>query len=212
MTARSENPGFYLKMNNKWWESYDGEKNVIIEDVGHSHEWMGDFLKIWADRYGFRGEIKSDSTVLRPDKIIVTSNYHPKDLWPDPNIHEPIMRRFKFRNFITLKKMDDTTQAPKRQKLSHSLFTPKQPPLLRQNAQGNLEPYKDTQSQMDEFLETVPKVSWQDPRYEEICDEEEFGSDLEKSSDFVDTLGYDSEGEAAECSDSQPVCIDLTDC
>ena len=42
-------------MNNKWWESYEGEDTILIEDVGRTHEWMGDFLKIWADKYGFRG-------------------------------------------------------------------------------------------------------------------------------------------------------------
>jgi len=93
--ARSENEGFYLKMNNKWWESYNGEDTILIEDVGLTHTWMGDFLKIWGDRYGFRAEIKMDSTVLRPKKIVVTSNYSPEMLWPDKNIHEPILRRFK---------------------------------------------------------------------------------------------------------------------
>jgi len=86
-------------MNNKWWEHYDHEPEVLIEDVGKTHEWMGDFLKIWADRYGFRAEIKQDSMVLRPEVIIVTSNYHPKDLWPDPSVHEPILRRFQLVHF-----------------------------------------------------------------------------------------------------------------
>ena len=63
--------------------------------VGQSHGWMGDYLKIWADRYGFRGEVKQSSTVIRPKKIIVTSNYTPQELFPDPNVYQPIMRRFK---------------------------------------------------------------------------------------------------------------------
>lgn len=86
-------------MNNKWWEGYDGQDVVLIEDVGQTHLWMGDFLKIWADRYGFRAEIKNDSCVLRPKKIIVTSNYHPDELWPDKNVADPILRRFKLRLF-----------------------------------------------------------------------------------------------------------------
>lgn len=93
--ARGSNPGFYLKMNNKWWEDYRDEEVVLIEDVGTTHLWMGDFLKIWADRYGFRCELKFGSITLRPKKIVVTSNYHPKDLWPDKNIWEPLVRRFK---------------------------------------------------------------------------------------------------------------------
>lgn len=151
MHARSRNEGYYLKMNNKWWESYEGEKCILIEDVGKSHEWMGDFLKIWADRYGFRGEIKQDSIVLRPEKIIVTSNYHPQELWPDPNIHEPLLRRFRLRHFETLKARDDTVPTKKTKRnfmqVTHeeAKTCPIRPPLYRMNAQGNLEKYADAQ-------------------------------------------------------------------
>jgi len=96
-TARLENKGFYYKMNNKWWENYDHEEIILIEDVGKTHEWMGDFLKIWADRYGFRAEIKNLSIVMRPKKIVVTSNYSIRELWSDPSIYEPLERRFKLR-------------------------------------------------------------------------------------------------------------------
>lgn len=92
--ARRENPGFYLKMNNKWWENYKGQDIVLIEDVGQTHLWMGDFLKIWGDRYTFRCEKKFRSSVIRPKKIIITSNYHPQELWPDESILDPILRRF----------------------------------------------------------------------------------------------------------------------
>lgn len=93
--ARGENPGHYLKMLNKWWENYNDEEVVVIEDIGMTHNFIGDFMKIWADKYGFRAEVKGLSIVLRPQKIVVTSNYHPKQIWPDPGIHIPILRRFK---------------------------------------------------------------------------------------------------------------------
>jgi len=94
-TARKENPGFYLKMNNKWWDGYLDEEIVLIEDIGRTHEYMGDHLKIWADKYGFRAEIKNLTIVLRPQKIVVTSNYSIAQLFPDPNVHEPLQARFK---------------------------------------------------------------------------------------------------------------------
>lgn len=93
--ARTTYPQCYLKMNNKWWDNYADEEVVLIEDVGLTHLWMGDFLKIWGDRYGFRGEVKHLTTVLRPKKIVVTSNYHPNELWADKNVVDPILRRFK---------------------------------------------------------------------------------------------------------------------
>lgn len=112
--SRKSNPGFYLKMNNKWWERFDGEDAVLIEDVGTTHSWMGDFLKIWADRYGFRGEVKNDSKVLRPLKIVVTSNYTIRELWPDKSIYEPLEARFKIYHHDTKWKQhqEDTVYGP----------------------------------------------------------------------------------------------------
>lgn len=97
-TAREENPDFYYKMNNKWWDNYAQQEIVLIEDVGKTHDWMGDFLKIWADRYSFRAEMKGLSTLLRPKKVVVTSNYSIRELWSDPSIYEPLERRFKLRH------------------------------------------------------------------------------------------------------------------
>lgn len=47
------------------------------------------------DRYGFRAEEKGSTKVLRPLKIVVTSNYTIRELWPDKSVYEPIERRFK---------------------------------------------------------------------------------------------------------------------
>jgi len=94
--ARELYPDLYEKMLNKWWEHYDDEEAVLLEDVGQSHAaWIGDFLKVWADIYPFRNECKFGSKMLRPQIVIVTSNYHPRDLFPDPNVHEPLEERFK---------------------------------------------------------------------------------------------------------------------
>jgi len=95
--ARELYPNLYEKMLNKWWEDYNYEDEVLCEDVGMSHaSWIGDFLKRWADIYPFRNEVKFGSKMLRPKVVIVTSNYHPKDLFPDPNVHLPLLDgRFK---------------------------------------------------------------------------------------------------------------------
>jgi len=94
--ARELYPDLYEKMLNKWWENYNDEDEVLLEDVGESHaSWIGDFIKIWADIYPFRNECKYGSKMLRPKVIIVTSNYHPKELFPAPNVHLPILDRFK---------------------------------------------------------------------------------------------------------------------
>lgn len=100
--AREENPGAYIKNPNKWWCGYLDEPVVIIEEFSPCHEVLANHLKVWADHYPFRGEIKGGSSMVRPEKIIVTSNYHPSEIFANNNDLEPILRRFKVTHFNKL--------------------------------------------------------------------------------------------------------------
>lgn len=98
--ARTQNPNHYLKDKNKWWDDYFGQDAVIIEDLGKKDaEWIGDRLKIWADKWPFKAEFKNGTMdAIRPNKIVVTSNYHIRQLWEDPMVYEPLERRFNIIN------------------------------------------------------------------------------------------------------------------
>ena len=98
-TAREENPDSYLKACNKWWDGYNGEESVIIDDFDKTHHVLGHHLKIWADRYAFPAEIKGGKINIRPKKIIVTSNYEPSEIWQDEATLNPIYRRFSIKHF-----------------------------------------------------------------------------------------------------------------
>lgn len=74
--VRNQFPDAYLKQCNKWWDGYDGEKVVYIEDLDPDFaKWGGRFLKTWADQWTYSGEVKGSSGVFRPEAILVTSNY-----------------------------------------------------------------------------------------------------------------------------------------
>lgn len=91
--AREDYPGAYIKNQNKWWDGYRGETSVIIDDLDSDH--LAHFLKIWADRYAFRGEIKGTSRCMRPENIVVTSNYSIRELFKDEQLRLALERRFK---------------------------------------------------------------------------------------------------------------------
>lgn len=98
--AREEFEKPFLKSAaNHWWDGYQGEENVIIDDFDKYHIRMGYYLKIWADRYEFPAEIKGSTLRIRPKHIVVTSNYHPNQIWEDNETLEPILRRFKVVKF-----------------------------------------------------------------------------------------------------------------
>ena len=72
--------GFYKKMCNKWWDNYIGEDVLYIEDIDKEHaKWICYFLKIWSDRYRFKGEVKGGVIEIEPFReVYVSSNWSPE--------------------------------------------------------------------------------------------------------------------------------------
>ncbi len=99
--ARTRYPGYFEKNLNKWWDNYREEDTVILDDIGHKEaEWIGTFLKRWSDRYSFPAEQKGTTTILRPKRIVVTSNYEIHQLFgTDHMMRKAVERRFVVEHF-----------------------------------------------------------------------------------------------------------------
>lgn len=97
-TARLENPGAYVKdPTTKWWDGYVDEDVVIIDDFDRFQVKQGGDMKRWLDRYPYQAEFKGGQQIIRPRKIVVTSQYYPREIWDDLKTVEAIMRRVRVR-------------------------------------------------------------------------------------------------------------------
>lgn len=65
--------GYYEKAQNKWWDGYDKEKVVVLDDL--DTETLLHYLKIWADKFPCKGEVKGATVWLHHDWFVVTSNF-----------------------------------------------------------------------------------------------------------------------------------------
>ena len=76
----------------KWWEGYDAHENVIIDDM------RGDFCKFHEllkllDKYPFLVECKGGSRQFLAKTIIITSCYHPKEMFSVREDIQQLLRR-----------------------------------------------------------------------------------------------------------------------
>jgi len=97
--ARELFPDAYIKNTNKWWDNYQGEATVIIEEWAPTHECLASYLKIWSDHYPFRAEVKGSSMMARPIRIVVTSNYSISECFTHEADSSPLERRFQVIEF-----------------------------------------------------------------------------------------------------------------
>lgn len=102
--VRSAFNNLYEKQNNIWWDGYNNEDVVLMDDFDVSCKKLTYFLKIWGDNYRFKAEIKGG--VIQPiyKKFIITSNYSIEKILnsnlrdnelPDEDLIESLQRRFK---------------------------------------------------------------------------------------------------------------------
>lgn len=87
-------PEAYLKTCNKWWDGYQGEETVLIDDIDETHKCLVHHLKIWGDHKPFLAETKGGMKKIRPKRIICTSNVPLSEMAEHPHL-EALKRRYK---------------------------------------------------------------------------------------------------------------------
>ena len=76
----------------KWWEGYDANEHVIIDDFRSDFCCFHELLKL-LDRYPYRVECKGGSRQLLATQMIITSAYHPRDVYEGIEDIQQLIRR-----------------------------------------------------------------------------------------------------------------------
>ena len=122
---------YFVKSLEPWWDGYQGEENVILEDMDPFHKSLGRDIKLWADKYALNVPVKGGYRRVRPKRIIVTSQYSPEQIWDDEKTIAAIRDRFIFTELrgkswrIGKKKCRESIDqilANKKQKISEKTF------------------------------------------------------------------------------------------
>lgn len=78
----------------KWFDGYQGEDTVYLEDLDKYQVRWGGLLKRLADRWPLLVNVKGSMLYIRPRRIIVTSNYNLDEIWTESGTLDPLLRRF----------------------------------------------------------------------------------------------------------------------
>jgi len=94
--ARQQYPDAYIKNCNKWWDGYNGQDSVIIDDLDPGLAGaLSHHLKLWLDHYPFTAETKGGSIFIRPKTIILTTQYTLNQLFTETETYQAMKRRMK---------------------------------------------------------------------------------------------------------------------
>lgn len=92
----TQHPGRYIKPLNKWWDGYQNEDVIHIDEIcPDQSKWIAPFLKKWADKWPFDAEVKGGALQIRPKLVVITSNYTMEEMGFGENDFPALRRRFR---------------------------------------------------------------------------------------------------------------------
>lgn len=87
---------YYTKAaDEKWWCGFDGQPDVLMDDLGRGIVPLLGKFKLWTDRKPFNAEVKGGNWLIRPKRTFITSHWHPRDIIDNPKDLASITRRFQ---------------------------------------------------------------------------------------------------------------------
>lgn len=93
-TSVETSTSYYIKDNTKWWDGYEQQETIIIDDF---EETVGDYpdfrtLLRLLDHYRFQGETKGGHVKINSPRIIITADRPPETYWQGDRLAQMLRR------------------------------------------------------------------------------------------------------------------------
>lgn len=86
---------FYIKDGTQWWDGYDGQECIIIDDF--DGKWpFRDFLRL-LDRYPYQGQFKGGYVKIDSPLIYITCEFPPEEIWSGTELKQVLRRLSRIR-------------------------------------------------------------------------------------------------------------------
>lgn len=95
--VHKKEPLLYKKSQNRWWDGYEAQPAILLDDFDNKGTGLDHLLKIWTDKWSCKGETKGGTIPLNYQRFYVTSNFTIEYLFreSEPETVKAIRRRFK---------------------------------------------------------------------------------------------------------------------
>jgi len=91
-----KHPDYYLKNSSKWWDGYEQQETVLIDDYDFDHYYGFRELLRLLDRYKYQVEVKGSVINFNSPYIYITSEFPPEHFFgKDENTIKQILRPIK---------------------------------------------------------------------------------------------------------------------
>lgn len=82
----------YVKDSTKWWDGYDGQENVIIEEFYYEDVSAALFLR-WLDKWPLQGQFKGGYVPCTYNTVVITTNQDPASWYQHHPSYEAVQAR-----------------------------------------------------------------------------------------------------------------------